>query len=255
MLEEGSAVDLRLDRPARVEPPDGCDLVVQPVAGRAKRLLVSDMDSTMITAECIDELADYAGCKGEVAAVTDRAMRGELDFAAALRARVALLEGLALDTLDQCLAERVRPMPGASTLMATLRALGVRSVLVSGGFTHFAEPVARRLGFDRATANTLEVADGRLTGRVLEPIVDGQAKATAMAAAQAHWRIGKQETMAVGDGANDLPMIQAADLGIAYRAKPVVAAAAGGEIRRNDLTALLWIQGLRRDQWVAGGGW
>ncbi len=249
-LDEGSAVDLPLERWAAVEPPAGCDLVVQPAEDRTKRLLVSDMDSTMITVECIDELADYAGCKPQVAAVTERAMRGELDFAAALRARVALLAGLPLATVGQCLRERVRPMAGAAALVATMRARGARAVLVSGGFTRFAGPVAERLGFDRVMANVLEVDGGRLTGRVSEPIVDARAKARALGAARAEWGIGPTETLAVGDGANDLPMIRAAGLGVAYHAKPVVAAEADAAIRHGDLTALLWTQGIARAQWV-----
>ena len=249
-LDEGSAVDLPLERAVRAEPPEGCDLVVQPAEGRAKRLLVSDMDSTMITVECIDELADYAGCKPEVAAVTERAMRGELDFAGALRARVALLAGLPLAAVDRCLGERVRPMAGAAVLVATMRARGARTLLVSGGFTRFAGPVAERLGFERVLANVLEEEGDRLTGRVLEPIVDAGSKRRALTAARSDWGIAKNETMAVGDGANDLPMIRAAGLGVAYRAKPVVAARADAVIRHGDLTALLWAQGIARAEWV-----
>lgn len=229
-----------------------CDIVVQRSGQRRRRLLVSDMDSTMITVECIDELADYAGCKAEVAAVTERAMRGELDFARSLTERVALLDGLPLTTLDECLRDRVRPMAGAATLLATVRSLGVRTLLVSGGFTRFADPIGERLGFDRARANRLEERDGRLTGRVLAPIFDADAKVTAMTAAQDDWAVEPEATLAVGDGANDLPMIRAAGLGLAYRAKPIVAVEADGALRTADLTGLLWVCGIPRRDWVAG---
>ena len=226
------------------------DIVIQPVANREKRLLVADMDSTMITVECIDELADYAGLKPQIAAITERAMRGELDFEAALDARVALLEGLDAGVIDRCLAERVRIMPGAETLVRTMRARGARCVLVSGGFTRFAEPVARTIGFDRAIANVLEIADGRLTGRVARPVVGAATKLETLRAEAAALGIGLEATLAVGDGANDLPMVQAAGLGVAYRAKPIVAAAARARVEHGDLTALLWAQGIARKDWV-----
>ena len=254
-LDQGLAADLPLTRwrpewRGRLLEADECEIVVQRADQRRRRLLVSDMDSTMITVECIDELADYAGCGPQVAAVTERAMRGELDFAASLRARVALLAGLPVGVLDECLAERVRPMAGAAVLLATARRLGVRSLLVSGGFTRFADPLAERLGFDRARANVLEEADGRLTGRVVEPVFDAAAKVTAMAAAQREWGVSAEATLAVGDGANDLPMIAAAGLGVAFRAKPTVRAAADGAVRHGDLTALLWLMGVPRAKWV-----
>ena len=255
-LDEGHAADVPLSR-WRAEWRSGlasadCDIVVQRTDQRRRRLLVSDMDSTIITVECIDELADYAGCKAEVAAVTERAMRGELDFARSLTERVALLDSLPLTTLDECLRERVRPMAGAATLLATVRSYGLRTLLVSGGFTRFADPVGRRLGFDRVRANRLEERDGRLTGRVLAPIFDADAKVTAMKAAQNDWGINPEATLAVGDGANDLPMIRAAGLGLAYRAKPVVAAEADGALRKADLSALLWVCGIPRRDWVTG---
>ena len=226
------------------------DFVVQPLANREKRLLVADMDSTMITVECIDELADYAGLKPEIAAITEAAMRGELDFEAALDARVALLAGLDAGVIDRCLAERVHITPGAKTLVRTMRARGSRCVLVSGGFTRFAEPVAREIGFDRAIANRLVVEGGRLTGAVERPIVGAAAKLETLRAEAAALGVGLDQTLAVGDGANDLPMIQAAGLGVAYRAKPIVAAAAAARVEHGDLTALLWAQGIPRAEWV-----
>ena len=228
----------------------GVDVVVQPKAGREKRLLVADMDSTMITVECIDELADYAGLKPEIAAITEAAMRGELDFEAALDARVSLLAGLDADVIERCLAERVRIMPGAKALVRTMRARGARCVLVSGGFTRFAEPVGREIGFDRAIANELLTGDGRLTGRVRKPIVGADTKLATLRAEAATLGIGLNQTLAVGDGANDLPMIREAGLGVAYHAKPIVAAAAGARIGRGDLTALLWAQGIPRRDWI-----
>ncbi len=227
------------------------DCIVQPTAGRAKAVLVADMDSTMITVECIDELADYAGIKPEIAAITEAAMRGELDFEAALDARVALLAGLEENVIERCLAERVRIMPGARALVGTMRARGATCVLVSGGFTRFAEPVAELIGFTRAVANVLEVADGRLTGRVRRPIVGAEIKERELARAAAQAGVGMEGCLAVGDGANDLSMIRAAGLGVAFRAKPVVAAAAGARIEHGDLSALLYAQGLPRAEWAS----
>lgn len=228
----------------------GTDVVVQASATRAKALLVADMDSTMITVECIDELADYAGIKPQVAAVTEAAMRGELDFEEALDARVALLAGLDAGVIDRCLAERVTIMPGAVALVRTMRAAGGRCVLVSGGFTRFAEPVAAEIGFDRAIANVLEVADGRLTGRVAKPIVGSATKRETLDRWTLDAGLAPAATLAVGDGANDLAMIQAAGLGVAYRAKPIVAKAAAARIDHGDLTALLYAQGIARRDWV-----
>ncbi|HVF92699.1 MAG TPA: phosphoserine phosphatase SerB [Sphingomonas sp.] len=226
------------------------DVVVQPVAGRAKSLLVADMDSTMITVECIDELADYAGIKAEVADVTERAMRGELDFEAALDARVALLAGLDEDVIARCLAERVTIMPGARELVRTMRARGAGTILVSGGFTRFAEPVAAEIGFDRAIANRLVIEHGRLAGTVAKPIVGAATKRETLLAAVADRALDPAASLAVGDGANDLAMIEVAGLGVAYRAKPIVAAAAAARIDHADLTALLYAQGIPRAQWV-----
>jgi phosphoserine phosphatase len=227
------------------------DVAVQPAEGRAKKLLVADMDSTMITVECIDELADYAGIKPQIAAITERAMRGELDFGAALDERVALLKGLDEAVIDRCLAERVAIMPGARALVRTMKANGATAILVSGGFTRFAEPVAGEIGFDRAIANRLEISNGRLSGTVAKPIVDSATKEETLAAAILDLGLKADDTMAVGDGANDLPMIAVAGLGVAYHAKPVVAAAAAARITHGDLSALLFAQGYARSDWVA----
>jgi phosphoserine phosphatase len=226
------------------------DVVVQPAEGREKKLLVADMDSTMITVECIDELADYAGIKTQIAAVTEAAMRGELDFAAALDARVALLKGMEEAVIDRCLAERVTIMAGAKALVRTMRARGAEAILVSGGFTRFAEPVAREIGFDRAIANVLDIGAGALTGTVAKPIVDSSTKERTLIEARTRLGLEDHETLAVGDGANDLAMIRLAGLGVAYHAKPVVAAAAAARIDDNDLTALLYAQGIPRAEWA-----
>jgi len=226
------------------------DVVVQPAEGRRKRLIVADMDSTMITVECIDELADYAGIKAQIAEVTEAAMRGELDFAEALDARVALLKGLDADEIDRCLAERVQLMPGARTLVRTMKANGATAILVSGGFTRFALPVGEQIGFDRVIANELLIEGDALTGAVTKPIVDSAAKETTLLGAVAALGLDPSETLAVGDGANDLAMIKKAGLGVAYHAKPIVAAAAGARIDHNDLTALLYAQGFARSEWV-----
>jgi len=254
-LDEGDAADLIFATGpaaarAALEGLAGIDVVVQPSLGRAKKLLVADMDSTMITVECIDELADYAGIKAEIAAVTEAAMRGELDFEAALDARVALLRDLDAGAIDRCRAERVRIMPGAKQLVRTMKAHGARAVLVSGGFTVFAEPVAAEIGFDVAIANRLGIADGRLDGLVARPIVDAATKRATIDAERAALGLEVADTLAVGDGANDIRMIQAAGLGVAYHAKPRTAAAAGARIDHGDLTALLWAQGYPRSSWV-----
>lgn len=252
-LDEGDAADLTFtgDPAAARAALEGLgpDVVVQPSTGRAKRLLVADMDSTMITVECIDELADYAGIKAQIAAVTEAAMRGELDFAEALDARVALLRDLDATMIERCRVERVRIMPGAVALVRTMKAHGARSVLVSGGFTVFAEPVAAEIGFDVAVANRLGIGSGRLDGSVARPIVDAATKLATIEAERTALGLDVAETLAVGDGANDIPMIQAAGLGVAYRAKPKTAAAAAARIDRGDLTALLWAQGYPRAVW------
>lgn len=256
-IDEGRAADIRFAsdpvaaRAAIEGVFAGTDVAVQLVANREKKLLVADMDSTMITVECIDELADYAGIKAQIAEVTERAMRGELDFASALDARVALLEGLEEAAIQRCLDERVKLMPGAKTLIHTMRARGATTILVSGGFTRFAEPVGTELGFHRMIANRLLIEDGRLTGKVRKPIVDATTKEVTLLEAIDELGIDPAATLAVGDGANDLPMIRRAGLGVAYHAKPIVAAEAGVRIDHNDLTALLYIQGIASADWVA----
>jgi phosphoserine phosphatase len=256
-LEDDKACDLLFShgegaaRAALEGSLPGVDVIVQPEAERRRRLLVADMDSTMITVECIDELADYAGLKQEVAAITEQAMRGELDFAGALRARVALLEGLEAATIDRCRAERVRRTPGARALVRTMRREGAATMLVSGGFTAFAQPVAEEIGFEKMLANRLVVADGRLTGTLETPIVGAEAKREALLDALAASGLEATASMAVGDGANDIPMMEAAGLGVAYHAKPAAAAAARARIVHNDLTALLYAQGYARDAWEA----
>ncbi|MBW6525499.1 phosphoserine phosphatase SerB [Sphingomonas sp. RHCKR7] len=256
-IDEGDAADLHFEiapadaRAALEGAFEAVDVVVQPRETRRKMLLVADMDSTMITVECIDELADYAGLKPQIAAITERAMRGELDFEAALDARVGLLEGLSGGVIQACLEERVRLMPGATSLVRTMRGWGATAILVSGGFTRFAEPVANAIGFDRAIANVLELEDGALTGTVARPIVGAATKRTTLLEARAALGLADAATLAVGDGANDLAMIEVAGLGVAYRAKPIVAAAAAARVEHGDLTALLWAQGVPRAEWVA----
>lgn len=225
------------------------DVIVVDRAAPRPRLLVADMDSTMVACECLDELADYAGLKAEVAAITERAMQGQLDFAASLTERVALLAGLPVADIDLCLAARVRPNPGARALIATAKAHGIRTVLVTGGFTAFAEPVAAMLGFDRVVANRFEVADGRLTGCVVPPIVDAATKRGVLLA-EAEPLGGAQVTVAVGDGANDIPMLQAAGLGVAYHAKPKANAAAAVRIAHGDLTTLLYAFHIHHANWT-----
>jgi len=214
------------------------------------RLFVSDMDSTMIGQECIDELADYAGIKDRIAAITERAMQGELDFEAALRERVALLAGLDEGAIGQCLAERITATPGAKTLVATLAALGTRTVLVTGGFHHFADPVAEILGFHRVVGNRLAVEDGKLTGGLVGPITDSSVKAAVLREELAGLGEGAH-SLATGDGANDIPMIEAATYGFAYRAKPKARAAANGRVDGEDLTAVLTLLGVPRSAWIA----
>jgi phosphoserine phosphatase len=255
-LDEPHAIDLLTAEPldtvrAALRPlEDEADVFVQPVAERARRLLVADMDSTMIGQECLDEFADYAGLKAEIAAITARAMAGELDFAGALRERIALIAGLDVALVKRCLAERIRPAPGAATLIATARAGGLRTVLVTGGFTDFAGPVAATLGFDAVHANRWEVEGGRLTGRVLDPILGAEAKrATLVAEAEA---LGLTPTAAValGDGANDVRMFEPSGLGIAVHGKPAAQAAADARLNHGDLTSVLWALGIPRARWV-----
>ncbi len=226
------------------------DVCVQPSEGRRKRLLIADMDSTIIGCECIDELADFAGVKDQVAEITERAMRGELAFEGALRERVAMLKGLGLDKLQACYDDRVRLNPGAETLVRTMATHGARCVLVSGGFTFFTSRVMAAAGFHANRANTLGDDGAVLTGLVGEPILGREAKLTALREETAALGLTPAEALAVGDGANDLAMIEAAGLGVAYRAKPVVAAKAHARVDHADLTALLYFQGYRAEDFA-----
>ena len=226
------------------------DAVYQPAEGREKQILLADMDSTMIGQECIDELADLVGLREHIAALTERAMNGELDFKTALRQRVALLKGLREADLARVLAERITLTPGARTLVRTMRERGAATMLVSGGFTYFTHRVARAIGFAHDEGNELITdAQGRLTGAVADPILDKEAKREYLLRLAELYRIPLSATLAVGDGANDLPMLMTAGLGVAYHAKPIVEQAAPARIRFNDLTALLYMQGIAKTEW------
>lgn len=242
------AITQRL-REARGDLP--IDVVVQPQIGRRKKLFLADMDSTMIGQECIDELADFAGLKAHVAAITERAMRGEMQFEAALRERVALLKGLPVSVVDEVLAKRITPTPGGRELVMTMRANGAYTCLISGGFTLFTEAVAALIGFHENRGNTLLVENGKLSGTAAEPIVGREAKLATLIELREASGLDGLDTLAVGDGANDLGMIQQAGLGVAYHAKPAVAAAAAARIDHGDLTALLYAQGYQRDEFVS----
>jgi phosphoserine phosphatase len=220
-------------------------------ASRRKKLLVADMESTIIRQECLDEIAEFVGLGARISDITARAMRGELDFAAALRERVGLLRGADADVLER-IYERVTLMPGAETLIATMRQSGATCALVSGGFTFFTERIARRLGFDVQQANALELAGGRIAGTVADPILGREAKLAALQRLARERGLDDALTMAVGDGANDLAMIKAAGLGVAFRAKPIVTAQAGASVTHGDLTALLYLQGYARAEFVSG---
>ena len=256
-IDEGDSADLRFSGNARdarwaLEGLEGVDIVTQPDEPRWKRLLVADMDSTIIGQECIDELADYAGLKEKVARITERAMQGELDFPGALRERVRLLAGLDERALSRCLNERVEITAGAETLVQTMRAGGSSCLLVSGGFLSFAEPIASAVGFDRVKANRLVFTGGKLSGEVGDPIVDAMAKRDALIEAREQLGLGRELVLAIGDGANDKLMIEEAGLGIAFRAKPALVEAADAELRYHGLDALLWVQGVRRRDWFRG---
>lgn len=226
------------------------DCAVLPSKGRRKHLLVSDMDSTVIGQECLDELADFAGVKAEVAAITERAMAGELDFEGALTERVAMLKGLGLGALEQCYASRIGLNPGAATLVATMKAHGARTVLVSGGFTYFTSRVARDAGFEDHRGNTLIDDGAALTGEVGRPILGREAKLAALQEEATALGIELADSITLGDGANDLAMIEASGLGIAYRAKPIVANKARAAIQLTDLTTALYYQGYTAAEFV-----
>ena len=244
--------------------PDGDQTILREVLGQhfspsdvltasadisVPRLFVSDMDSTMIEQECIDELADYAGLKDKIADITERAMQGELDFESALLERVGLLEGLDEGAIEQCLSERITAMPGARALVQTLKSKGCRTVLVTGGFHHFADVVGDQLGFDRVVGNRLEVGNGKLTGGLVGAITDSSVKRSVLL--EELEQLGANAvTLATGDGANDIPMLQAADYGLAYRAKPKAREAANGWIDYGDLTSILKLLGIPEADWI-----
>ncbi|MGC1470186.1 MAG: phosphoserine phosphatase SerB [Sphingorhabdus sp.] len=261
-LEQGKAADLEFEgqietaRDALRGVENILDICVQHATNRRKMLLVSDMDSTIITIECIDELADYAGIKAEIAEITERAMQGELDFEGALRGRVALLKGLHRDTIQQCIDERVRLTPGADILLKTLRGWGAHGLLVSGGFTDFVAAVVDMAGFDSMAANRLGISGDYLDGTVDGDIVDAREKARQLHNARQQLGIAPELVLSAGDGANDILMVEAAieggGIGAAYHAKPALAEKANFAIRHNDLTALLFAQGVRRSDWNIG---
>jgi phosphoserine phosphatase len=228
------------------------DVFVQPRENRRKRLMLADMDSTMIRQECIDELADFVGLKEKVSAITERAMRGEIEFEPALRERVALLRGLEHNIVDRILDERIVLTPGGRTLVQTMRTNGAHTVLVSGGFTVFAQKIAEAIGFHEVRANVLMIDGEFFAGTVNEPILGREAKLATLIGLRSTLGLERSQTMAVGDGANDLAMLEEAGLGVAYHAKPAVAAAAHARIDHCDLTALLYAQGYRRDGFTAG---
>jgi phosphoserine phosphatase len=262
VLAERIAVDISFALPAGQDPraladevrkaiaPLPIDVIVQPAAKRRKRLFLTDMDSTMIGQECIDELADLVGLKAQVAAITERAMRGEIEFEPALRERVALLAGLPVSVIDDVIRQRISLMPGGRALVHTMHGNGAHTFLVSGGFTLFTAPIAAMIGFDEHRANRLVIENGKLAGRVEEPILGRDAKLATLEELIARLRLEREDTLVAGDGANDIAMIAAAGLGVAYRAKPKVAAAAAARIDHADLTALLYAQGYRRDEFV-----
>ena len=246
--EDIKAIKTRLQK-ARGDLP--IDIVVQPRAFRRKKLFLADMDSTMIGQECVDELADFAGLKEHVSKITERAMRGEIAFEPALRERVALLKDLPVSVVDEVLEKRITPTPGGRELVMTMRANGAWTCLISGGFTLFTNQVAAKIGFQENRANELIANDGKLVGEVKEPILGRAAKLATLIELREAFDLDTVDTLVVGDGANDLGMIEAAGLGVAYHAKPAVAAAAAARIDHSDLTALLYAQGYRRDEFVA----
>lgn len=236
---------------ARKLAPVAADINLVATEKRRKKLIIADMDSTVITCECLDELADFAGLKAHIGAITERAMRGEIEFSGALRERVALLKGMPVSTLDRVWSERIRLTGGAKTLIAVMKANGARALLVSGGFTVFTEKVAAAVGFDETRANTLLVDGNALSGLVGEPILGKETKLAALEGETARLGLTYADTLAVGDGANDLAMIKRAGLGVAFHAKPVVAEAADVRIDHADLTGLLYLQGYREAEIAA----
>ncbi len=245
-LDGGDLPDIRA-RLGKAIAGQPVDVIVQPVAARRKRLLVADMDSTMIEQECIDELAECAGIRAHVSAITARAMAGEINFEAALKARVALLKGVRLEEIEMIL-ERLTLTPGARALVATMRAHGAHTALVSGGFTHFTRHVAVWAGFHESYANRLEISDGALTGVVAEPVQGREVKRDTLENLRLRLNLPREATLAVGDGANDLDMLQAAGIGVAFHAKPRVAAVAHARVNHADLSALLYAQGYRESE-------
>jgi phosphoserine phosphatase len=260
VLARGIAADLMVPAPADSKAIESTlrqaldgrpiDIVVQPLATRRKRLFLADMDSTMIGQECIDELADYVGLKKEVSEITERAMRGEIAFEPALRERVALLKNLPVDVVDEIIEKRITLTPGGRALVQTMRANGAYACLVSGGFTLFTGPIGARIGFDEHRSNHLILDGEKLAGTVQEPILGREAKLATLIELRTRFGLAHHETMAVGDGANDLAMLGEAGLGVAFRAKPAVAAAAHARIDHADLSALLYVQGYRSDEIV-----
>nr|WP_240049097.1 phosphoserine phosphatase SerB [Parerythrobacter lutipelagi] len=227
-----------------------CDMLISTREISVPQVFVSDMDSTMIGQECIDELADYAGLKDRVAEITERAMQGELDFESALRERVGLLAGLSEDAIAECLDQRITPMTGAAVLVGTLRNHGCRTILVTGGFHHFADPVGKMLAFERVVGNRLEVTGGKLTGGLVSPITDSRVKQQVLEEEVSAFTDGAV-SLASGDGANDIPMLEAADFGFAYHAKPKARAAANGVIEQGDLTAILKLLEIPSSEWTS----
>ncbi|MEX0298646.1 MAG: phosphoserine phosphatase SerB [Kordiimonas sp.] len=260
-LSEGKACDILFDYASVTEAKakleeelnliEGLDWAVQPSDNRRKKLILADMDSTMIPVECIDELADFVGLKDKVSAITEAAMRGELNFEGALTERVALLKGLTTEQLAACYTDRISLMPGAKTLIQTMKANGAYSALVSGGFTYFTSKVATTVGFDMNHANVLEIDDGALTGHVVPPICGAETKLEALQQLASEKGLAKDDILAVGDGANDIPMIEAAGLGVAYHAKPKTQAAASAAVRYGDLTSLLYFQGYKDSDFIS----
>jgi phosphoserine phosphatase len=248
---EEASLRARLDAALAPRPID-INLLPAEAAARRRKLLVADMESTIIEQECLDELAARVGLRERISEITARAMRGDIAFEAALEARVGLLKGLDAAILEDVYASRVRLMPGAATLVATMRRHGAHCALVSGGFSYFSERIAARLKFDSQQANTLEIIDGKLSGRVRQPILGREAKLASLNRLTRELQLDRSDTLAVGDGANDLSMLRAAGLGVAFRAKPIVAAAAAARIEHGDLTALLYLQGYSRQEFDCG---